>query len=131
MEPVDRPGDRGRSAGTGAVHADRRFQTRLPRLRRQAATGLRGQLTAMTRDLSWPFFEAQHRQLAAKLESWADRHVTPFEHDESDVDGLCRQFVAALGDGGWLRYAVPKAFGGIHESPDVRRLCLIRETLAP
>ncbi len=80
--------------------------------------------------LSWPFFEDHHRRLVAELEPWTDRHVAPHEHDESDVDALCRQFVRALGEAGWLRYSVPKAFGGIHDALDVRSLCLIRETLA-
>ena len=35
-----------------------------------------------------------------------------------------------LGDAGWLRYAVPKAYGGHFDKLDVRSLCLIRETLA-
>ena len=34
-----------------------------------------------------------------------------------------------LGDGGWLRYVVPKAYGGVRETLDVRTLCLARETL--
>jgi len=46
------------------------------------------------------------------------------------VDNTCRTLVKALGDGGWCRYAVPAAYGGIHEKLDVRSLCLIRETLA-
>ena len=35
-----------------------------------------------------------------------------------------------LGAGGWLRYCVPAAYGGVHEQLDVRSLALIRETLA-
>jgi acyl-CoA dehydrogenase len=38
--------------------------------------------------------------------------------------------VKKLGDAGWLRYAVPKAYGGATENLDVRSLCIIRETLA-
>ena len=33
-------------------------------------------------------------------------------------------------NGGWLRYCVPAAQGGVSETLDVRSLCLIRETLA-
>ncbi len=36
---------------------------------------------------------------------------------------------AGLADG-WLRYAVPRAHGGVHDQLEVRSLCLIRETLA-
>ncbi len=35
-----------------------------------------------------------------------------------------------LGDDDWLRYAVPKPYGGMFDKLDVRSLCLIRETLA-
>jgi acyl-CoA dehydrogenase len=38
--------------------------------------------------------------------------------------------VRKLGEGGWLRYCVPAAYGGVHEALDVRSLALIRETLA-
>lgn len=83
--------------------------------------------------LNWPFFEDHHRTLAAELDAWASATLpaitdTPEAHD--DVDETCRKLVRALGEGGWLRYAVPKAYGGMFDSLDVRSLCLIRETLA-
>ena len=80
--------------------------------------------------LDWPFFDANHRRLAAELEPWAAAEIAPREHDESDIDALSKRFVAMLGAAGWLRYAVPAEFGGIHDTLDVRSLCLIRETLA-
>jgi acyl-CoA dehydrogenase len=46
------------------------------------------------------------------------------------VDGSCRRLVVALGRGGWLRAAVPEAYGGLYPGFDVRTLCLARETLA-
>ena len=49
---------------------------------------------------------------------------------ERDVDAVCRDLVRRLGAGGWLRYAVPAAYGGVFERLDSRSLCLIRETLA-
>ncbi|MGH6989625.1 MAG: acyl-CoA dehydrogenase family protein, partial [Stellaceae bacterium] len=80
--------------------------------------------------LAWPFFDAEHRRLADDLDAWAAAEIAPLAHDETDVDALSRRFVAMLGDAGWLRYAVPAAFGGRHEKLDVRSLALIRETLA-
>lgn len=80
--------------------------------------------------LSWPFFDETHRTLAAELDAWTARHIGPHEHDESNVDALSAKFVRLLGDAGWLRYAVPKAHGGMFDKLDVRSLCLIRETLA-
>ncbi|MDE2150317.1 MAG: acyl-CoA dehydrogenase family protein [Gammaproteobacteria bacterium] len=81
--------------------------------------------------LDWPFFEPHHRQLADDLERWSAAHLARFagRHGD-DVDAACRAILQALGDGGWLRYAVPAAYGGRFEVLDVRCLCLIRETLA-
>jgi acyl-CoA dehydrogenase len=79
--------------------------------------------------LSWPFFDEAHRGLAAKLDAWTAQRIAPHEHDESDVDALSAKFVRMLGDAGWLRYAVPKDYGGHFDKLDVRSLCLIRETL--
>ena len=78
--------------------------------------------------LDWPFFDNSHRQLAVELESWCAANLGPTHG--SDVDAECRLLVSRLGDGGWLRYCVPAAFGGVHEQLDVRSLALIRETLA-
>jgi len=78
--------------------------------------------------LSWPFFEDHHRKLAADLEAWCQDNLG--EHDHSDVDQACKDILAKLAEGGWLKYVVPKAYGGIFEEFDVRSLCLIRETLA-
>ena len=79
--------------------------------------------------LEWPFFDDSHRRLADELETWC-RAELPDPHEEEDVDGACRDLVRRLGEGGWLRYAVPKAYGGVHDKLDVRSLALIRETLA-
>lgn len=79
--------------------------------------------------LDWPFFEDRHRALAAELDAWAGAAL-PGLVDHHDVDGSCRRLVAALGEAGWLRHAVPASHGGASERLDVRSLCLIRETLA-
>jgi alkylation response protein AidB-like acyl-CoA dehydrogenase len=68
--------------------------------------------------LDWPFFEARHRVLAGEIDAWAAAHVA----HEMDVDAQCRSLVRALGQAGWLKYAI----GDI----DTRAVCLIRETLA-
>jgi acyl-CoA dehydrogenase len=78
--------------------------------------------------LDWPFFDDSHRALAEALEAWCIANLSDSAHD--DTDAACRTLVRKLGDGGWLRYCVPAAFGGVHEALDVRSLALIRETLA-
>jgi acyl-CoA dehydrogenase len=76
--------------------------------------------------LAWPFFEDVHRSLARDLDDWCRREVAPLaEHEDDDVDSSCRELVRRLGEGGWLRHAVPSDGGRL----DVRSLCLIRETL--
>ena len=79
--------------------------------------------------LDWPFFDHTYHVLAADLEAWAQDHANG-EADEADLDDTCRGLVAALAAGGLLAYCVPRAYGGHHETLDVRSLCLIRETLA-
>ena len=79
--------------------------------------------------LDWPFFETSHAALAASLETWADARLGTLAHG-GNVDDTCRALVKALGEGGWLRYAVAKSNGGQLEKLDSRSLCLIRETLA-
>jgi acyl-CoA dehydrogenase len=80
--------------------------------------------------LDWPFLDDSHRALAEGLEAWVAQEIAPLGHSEDDIDGQCRHLVRLLGQGGWLDYAVPRAFGGRHEALDVRSLSLIRETLA-
>jgi acyl-CoA dehydrogenase len=80
--------------------------------------------------LFWPFFDDAHRTLAEKLEAWTQARIAPHQHDESDVDALSARFVSLLGRDGWLRYCVPRPYGGHFDKLDVRSLCLVRETLA-
>jgi acyl-CoA dehydrogenase len=79
--------------------------------------------------LDWPFFGAPQQRLAVELEVWAAEHLARLDHG-AQVDALCRELVASLGRGGWLRYCVPAAYGGALEGLDSRSLCIARETLA-
>jgi acyl-CoA dehydrogenase len=79
--------------------------------------------------LAWPFFDDRHRQFARELTAWGENEIHPLV-DHHDVDASCRRLVRRLGEAGWLRAAVPQAYGGLHPSYDVRTLCLARETLA-
>ena len=79
--------------------------------------------------LAWPFFEDRHRQFAGDLSAWAENEIHPLV-DHHHVDASCRRLVRRLGEAGWLRAAVPEAYGGLYPNFDVRTLCLARETLA-
>ena len=78
--------------------------------------------------LEWPFFEDHHRNLANDLERWCQKNIKDIDH--SDVDQACKDILQKLAEGGWLKYVIPKAYGGIFDDFDVRSLCIIRETLA-
>jgi acyl-CoA dehydrogenase len=80
------------------------------------------------RYLDLPFFEPRHGEFAAELDAWAARTAPGIDH--SDTDAACRAWVRALGDAGWLRYAVPASHGGALPVLESRTLCLVRETLA-
>ena len=74
--------------------------------------------------LSWPFFEARHRELAAELQQWcagnlSDRYV-------DDVDAECRMLVRELGAAGFLKLCVADG----ETRPDVRSLAIARQILA-
>jgi len=77
--------------------------------------------------MQWPFFADEHRALAVDLRAWASR-LSQEEHADADAD--CRALVGSLGQAGWLRDVVPKAYGGMHDELDVRSLCIARESLA-
>ena len=80
--------------------------------------------------LAWPFFEERHRALAREVERFAAGALPDPDDDPADLDGTCRMLVARLAEPGLLRHVVPAAYGGTHESLDVRSLCLVRENLA-
>ncbi|MFD1712435.1 acyl-CoA dehydrogenase [Ottowia sp. GY511] len=76
--------------------------------------------------LALPFFDAAHRDIAARLPDWANAQRV----DEADDRAACRDWVKRLGDGGWLRYGVAAAHGGALAQLDSRALVVLRETLA-
>src|SRR5689334_11644003 len=83
---------------------------------------------ALEDTLRLPFFDDDHRGFADALARWADATLPGLPHD--DVDAACRARVAALGEAGLLKAAVPADYGGLFPRLDVRTLCIARETLA-
>jgi acyl-CoA dehydrogenase len=75
-------------------------------------------------DLSWPFFEPRHRELATALEAWCADNLT--DRYAEDLDSECRSLVRELGAAGFLKLTV----AGARNRPDVRSLAIARETLA-
>ena len=92
---------------------------------------------AAAQALEWPFFDAAHRGLHARLAACLADGASGFPHvlgphaTRAQVDEHCRQWVRALGRNGWLALAVGgKAYGGDSDALDTRTLCILRETLA-
>jgi acyl-CoA dehydrogenase len=93
---------------------------------------------ASSEALQWPFFDDDHRALHLRLEAWLavgagealPAALAPHA-SQAQLDAHCRDWVSALGEAGWLRYAVGGiAHGGASDELDTRTLCLLRETLA-
>ena len=81
---------------------------------------------ATTSQYDLPFFDDTHADLARGLADWAPQQQV----DESDDRRACKEWVKRLGQGGWLRYCVPAAYGGALPQLDSRALVILRETLA-
>jgi len=82
--------------------------------------------TAPAAHLAWPFFAEGHRTLASGAAAWAASQQV----DRTDTDAACRQWVRRLGAAGFLKYTVPRPWGGALDAIDSRALCVLRETLA-
>jgi acyl-CoA dehydrogenase len=74
--------------------------------------------------LSWPFFDARHRELADELQQWCADNLTG--RYAEDLDSECRALVRELGAAGFLKLCVADG----KTRPDVRSLAIARETLA-
>jgi len=76
------------------------------------------------------FLEDRHHALAREVRAFGDEVLRPVEHREDGVDELFVSILRKLGEAGFGRYGVPRAFGGKFDTLDVRSLCVIRENLA-
>lgn len=91
-------------------------------------------MSAHAPHLDWPFFDDRHRQLAEGVAEWLSTQppngAEPVRSDAMTADKPTREWVRRLGEGGWLRYSVPAAWGGALETVESRSLCVLREALA-
>ncbi|MBI4229814.1 MAG: acyl-CoA dehydrogenase family protein [Planctomycetes bacterium] len=78
------------------------------------------------------FLDERHTSLAARVGAFALREIATLPPAETDAKARvqARQILALLGKGGWIAHALPPAYGGSADGPDLRALCLIREALA-
>jgi acyl-CoA dehydrogenase len=82
--------------------------------------------------LAWPFFDAEHREIARHVGSWAEANLSDRDHpdDRAAIDARCRYLVRELGQTGLTRYCVRAEDGGQLAELDARAICLLREALA-
>lgn len=75
--------------------------------------------------LASPFYEDRHRELAERVEGWADGMAGRVEAwGPLDPSSMGRDFARTLGDEGWFAHAAGPA------GPDFRAIALIREGFA-
>ena len=77
-----------------------------------------------------PFLEAEHFLLAQEVEDFAQGAIVPEEEEHADYIARGISYVHQMAERGLLRYAVPRAYGGVHPVVDIRSLCIIRQGLA-
>lgn len=77
-----------------------------------------------------PFFDQDHLVLRAQVRDWAERQLFAATGYEHDVEARARAYLHELAQAGFLRYAIPAAYGGMRERVQARDLCILREELA-
>ena len=77
-----------------------------------------------------PFFDQDHWELREQVRAWVAENLISEREPAGDVENQARGLVGALGEKGFLAFAIPKKFGGQREAVQARDLCLIREELA-
>jgi acyl-CoA dehydrogenase len=77
-----------------------------------------------------PFCDQDQLSLRARARQWVVDNLTAVRERQSSLEQQAIELTRALGAGGFLKYAVPAEFGGIHEKVQARDLCVLREELA-
>jgi acyl-CoA dehydrogenase len=79
-----------------------------------------------------PFLDGHLLRLSLEVAEFARRAIAPRPVPKGDAAARAeaRALLGVLGEGGWLRHAVPGAFGGASERLSLRALALVREALA-
>jgi acyl-CoA dehydrogenase len=75
------------------------------------------------------FPEPDH-DLREKVRLWAEQNPLGPAMDQELLEREARLLARRLGEEGLMAYAVPRLYGGIHETVQARDLCVIRDELA-
>ena len=77
-----------------------------------------------------PFFEPDDSILRERVALWVEQEIALHDRVDGDLGQRAIGWVRRLGAGGFLKYAVPKEFGGMRNTVQARDLCIVREELA-
>jgi len=77
-----------------------------------------------------PFFDPDHLELRQRIRSWADTNLIAHTSVDAEVEEEARRLVKQLGRDGFVRHAVPGAYGGARQRVQARDLCILREELS-
>jgi acyl-CoA dehydrogenase len=78
------------------------------------------------------FFDPEQLKLRHNIRSWVEKNLLSAKRREakSDTDEEAKRLVGLLGLQGFIRYVVPKKFGGVRDTVQARDLCILREELS-
>jgi len=77
-----------------------------------------------------PFFDQDHLALRERVRAWVEANLIGRSAGEKNLEDEARGLVKQLGEAGFNRHAVPRAYGGAREKVEARDLCILREELA-
>lgn len=77
-----------------------------------------------------PFFDQDHLALHERVRAWVEANLIGGPAGEKNLEDEARRLVKRLGEVGFNRHAVPRAYGGAREKVEARDLCILREELA-
>src|SRR5258706_1738542 len=77
-----------------------------------------------------PFFDAAHLVLRDRVRNWIAGQLVSTRELDSELETRAIELVRQFGAAGFLKFAVPRQFGGFGDKVDARNLCILREELA-
>jgi acyl-CoA dehydrogenase len=77
-----------------------------------------------------PLQADQYRELREKLNSWIQRNSPSAGPGQEELEREACRLARQLGQDGFMAYAIPSQYGGVHPTVQARDLCVIREELA-
>ena len=77
-----------------------------------------------------PFFDDDHAALRARARKWAEENLFASANPEKPVERRAVELVRDLGAAEFLKFVVPRQFGGARDAIQARDLCILREELA-